>query len=141
MVPTEPKIQVITSPLLGGATDYAASSAINHEERRTISQLPLVTIGSLWLNRHCLVEAAGKDKIFHNLTISPDTVRLVKSEAKVDGPPLILKHFHQIGAGLATNCLAIKWRDDPFGIIAPIPSPVPSISVGKASGSAALALM
>ncbi len=124
MVPTEPKIQLIISPLLDGATDYAASSAVNHEERRTISigvgQLPLVTIGSLWLNRRCLIETAGKDKIFHNLTISPDTVRLVKSDAKVDGHPLILKRFHQIGAGLAANCLAIKWRDDPYGIIVPV---------------------
>jgi hypothetical protein len=124
MVPTEPNIQLIISPLLDGVTDYAASSAVNHEERRTISigvgQLPLVTIGSLWLNRRCLVETAGKDKIFHNLTISPDTVRLVKSDAKVDGHPLILKRFHQIGPGLAANCLAIKWRDDPYGIIVPI---------------------
>lgn len=124
MVPTEPKIQLIISPLLEGVTDYAASSAVNHEERRTISigvgQLPLVTIGSLWLNRRCLVETAGKDKIFHNLSITPDTVRLIKSDAKVDGQPLILKRFHQIGPGLAANCLAIKWRDDPYGIIVPI---------------------
>jgi hypothetical protein len=124
MVPTEPKIQLIISPLLDGVTDYAASSAVNHEERRTISigvgQLPLVTIGSLWLNRRCLIETAGKDKIFHNLIIAPDTVRLVKSDTKVDGQPLILKRFHQIGAGLAANCLAIKWRDDPYGIIVPI---------------------
>lgn len=124
MVPTEPKIQLIISPLLDGVTDYAASSAVNHEERRTISigvgQLPLVAIGSLWLNRRCLVEAAGKDKIFHSLTISPDTVRLVKSDIKIDGHPLILKRFHQIGAGLAANCLAIKWRDDPYGIIIPV---------------------
>lgn len=108
MIPTEPKIQLIISPLLDGITDYAASSAVNHEERRTISigvgQLPLVTIGSLWLNR----QAAGKDKIFHNLAISPDTVRLVKSDTKVDGQPLILKRFHQISGRLAVNCLAIK---------------------------------
>jgi len=44
MVPTEPKIQLIISPLLDGVTDYAASNAVNHEERRSISigvgQLP-----------------------------------------------------------------------------------------------------
>ncbi|MCF7965191.1 MAG: hypothetical protein K9L79_06595 [Methylobacter tundripaludum] len=124
MVPSEPKIQLIISPLLDGVTDYAASSAVNHEERRTISigvgQLPLVTIGSLWLSRRCLVETAGKDKIFHSLAITPDTVRLVKSDTKVDGQPLILKRFHQIGPGLAANCLAIKWRDDPYGIIVPV---------------------
>lgn len=124
MVPTEPKIQLIISPLLDGVTDYAASSAVNHEERHTISigvgQLPLVTIGSLWLNRRCLIETAGKDKTFHNLAISPDTVRLVKSDAKVDGHPLILKRFHQIGPGLAANCLAIQWRNNPYGIIVPV---------------------
>jgi hypothetical protein len=124
MVPTEPKIQLIISPLLDGVTDYAASSAVNHEERHSITvgvgQLPLITIGSLWRNRQCLVETAGKDKTFHNLTISPDTVRLVKSDTKVDGHPLILKRFHQIGPGLAANCLAIKWRDDPYGIIIPV---------------------
>lgn len=50
-VPSEPKIQLIISPVVDGATDYAAISAVNHEERRSISigvgQLLLVTIGSL----------------------------------------------------------------------------------------------
>lgn len=123
-VPSEPKIQLIISPVVAGATDYAATSAVNHEERRSISigvgQLPLVTIGSLWQNRHCLVENAGKTKTFDNLTISPETVRLLKSDALVDGQSLIRKRYHQIGAGLAANCLAIEWQGDPYGIIIPV---------------------
>ncbi|POZ63330.1 hypothetical protein [Chromobacterium alticapitis] len=122
-VPSEPKIQLIISPVVGGATDYAASNAVNHEERRSISigvgQLPLVTIGSLWQNRHCLVASAGKVKTFDNLIISPKTVRLVKSDVSVDGQQLIRKKYHQIGAGLATNCVAIEWQGDPYGIIIP----------------------
>lgn len=122
-VPSEPKIQLIISPVVDGAADYAATSAVNHEERRSISigvgQLPLVTIGSLWQNRHCLVASAGKVKTFDNLVISPETVRLVKSDVLVEGQQLIRKKYHQIGAGLAANCLAIEWLGDPYGIIIP----------------------
>ncbi|MCG9125334.1 hypothetical protein LH460_11750 [Laribacter hongkongensis] len=122
-VPSEPKIQLIISPVVDGATDYAAINAVNHEERRSISigvgQLPLVTIGSLWQNRHCLVATAGKTNTFENLVISPETVRLVKSDVLVDGQQLIRKKYHQIGAGLAANCLAIEWQGDSYGIIIP----------------------
>ncbi|MCG9053523.1 hypothetical protein LH447_10530 [Laribacter hongkongensis] len=122
-VPSEPKIQLIISPVVDGAADYAASNAVNHEERRSISigvgQLPLVTIGSLWQNRHCLVATAGKTNTFENLVISPETVRLVKSDVLVDGQQLIRKKYHQIGAGLAANCLAIEWQGDPYCIIIP----------------------
>ncbi len=122
-VPSEPKIQLIISPVVDGASDYAASHAVNHEERRSISigvgQLPLVTVGSLWQNCRCLVKEAGKSKTFHNLLISPDTVRTIKSNAQVEGHQLIRKRYHQIGAGLAANCLAIEWHGDPYGIIVP----------------------
>lgn len=122
-VPSEPKIQLIISPVVDGASDYAASNAVNHEERRSISigvgQLPLVSIGSLWQNRHCLIESAGKTKVFENLVISPETVRPVKSDVLVDGQLLIRKKYHQIGVGLAASCLAIEWRGDPYGIIIP----------------------
>lgn len=123
-VPSEPKIQLIISPVVNGTADYASSNAVNHEERRSISigvgQLPLVTIGSLWQNRHCLVENAGKSKAFDNLLISPETVRLLKSDALLDGDSLIRKKYHQIGAGLAAHCLAIAWQGDPYGIIIPV---------------------
>ncbi|MBV1775074.1 hypothetical protein KSF73_05025 [Burkholderiaceae bacterium DAT-1] len=123
-VPSEPKIQLIISPVVDGVADYAATSAVIHEERRSISigvgQLPLVTIGSLWRSRHCLVENAGKTKTFDNLGISTETVRLIKSDALVDGDSIIRKKYHQIGAGLATNCLAIEWQGDPYGIIIPV---------------------
>lgn len=122
-IPSEPKIQLIISPVVDGATDYAAISAVNHEERRSISigvgQLPLVTIGSLWQNRRCLVESAGKTKVFENLVISPKTVRLVKAGALVDGQQLIRKKYHQIRAGLAAQCLAVEWQGDPYGVIIP----------------------
>lgn len=122
-VPSEPKIQLIISPVVDGVSDYAASNAVNHEERRSISigvgQLPLVSIGSLWQNRHCLIESAGKTKVFENLVVSPETVRSVKSDVLVDGQQLIRKKYHQIGAGLAANCLAIEWHGDPYGIIIP----------------------
>ncbi|WP_046157834.1 hypothetical protein [Chromobacterium vaccinii] len=122
-IPSEPKIQLIISPVVDGAIDYAASNSVNHEERSSISigigQLPLITIGSLWQNRHCLIESAGKTKVFENLVISPKTALLVKSDALVGGQPLVRKKYHQIGAGLAANCLAIEWQGDPYGIIIP----------------------
>lgn len=110
--PTEPRIQVIISPILDGATDFTASSSIDQAERKPIyigvGQLPLIAIGSHW--QHCSrrPSAAGKLYAFVNLTISPTKVRPVKSNAFVDEDFLIRKSYHQIGAGLSANCLAIE---------------------------------
>lgn len=123
-VPTEPKIQIIISPVVPGATDYASTNAVSDKDRQTITigvgQLPLVSIGSLWQNRRCLIDNAGKSRTFNNLAINPDTVQLIRSDAEVDGDQLIRRHFHRIGAGLAANCLAIKYQGDPYGLIIPV---------------------
>lgn len=123
-VPTEPKIQIIISPVVPGATDYASTNAVSDKDRQTITigvgQLPLVSIGSLWQNRRCLIDHAGKSRTFNNLAINPDTVQLVRSDAEVDGDQLIRRAFHRIGAGLAANCLAIKYQGDPYGLIIPV---------------------
>ncbi|WP_323815852.1 hypothetical protein [Cellvibrio sp. NN19] len=123
-VPSEPKVQVIISPLVEGAKDFAAISAVKHEDRQTITvgvgQLPAISIGSLWKNRRCIPEVAGTEEIFSNLQINSQTVQLVRSDFKTDGDTLIKAQFHRVGVGLYANCLAIKLKDDPFGIIIPV---------------------
>ena len=125
LVPSEPKIQLIISPIISGTgLDYAASKAVNHDERQTISigvgQLPLITIGSLWQHQRCLPSVAGKKKPFFDLEISPDKVQVIKSDLVVEGRPLIPKSHYQIGAGLAAKCLAVEINGDPYGIIIPV---------------------
>lgn len=125
LVPSEPKIQLIISPIVSGTgSDYAASKAVNHDERQTISigvgQLPLITIGSLWKNQRCLHNAAGKIHDFSNIEISPSTVRLIKSDLVVGDHPLIPKSHHQIGMGLAAKCLVVEFNGDPYGVIIPV---------------------
>ncbi|WNB77187.1 hypothetical protein [Methylomonas koyamae] len=122
-VPSEPKIQLIISPVVD-ESDFAASRAVNHAERQVISigvgQLPLVTIGSLWQNRRRLISTAGRTTLFNNLEISPEKVRVIKSDAIIDGTPLIPKRYHQIGTGLSAKCLAVEWQGDHYGIIIPV---------------------
>ncbi|PKM13258.1 MAG: hypothetical protein CVV13_02475 [Gammaproteobacteria bacterium HGW-Gammaproteobacteria-3] len=118
-VPSEPKIQLIISPVVD-ESDFTASKAANHAERQVISigvgQLPLVTIQ----NRRRLLSTAGRTKLFNNFEISPEKVRVIKSDAIIDGTPLIPKRYHQIGAGLSAKCLAIAWQGDHYGIIIPV---------------------
>lgn len=124
-VPSEPKVQVIISPLVEEVSDYASIKAVNHDDRKIIGvgvgQLPAISIGSLWKNRRCLSYCAGQSKEFSDLVINAQTVQLLRSDFKVDGDTLIKRQFHQIGgaAGLRANCLAVKWKDDPYGIIIP----------------------
>lgn len=124
-VPSEPKVQLIVSPLLEGVTDYASINAVNHKDRKIIAvgvgQLPAISIGSLWKNRRCMPGVAGQVKEFTGLQINAQTVQLLRSDFKIDGESLIKRQFHLIGgAGLNANCLVIKWKDDPYGIIIPV---------------------
>lgn len=120
-VPTEPKIQVIISPAKPGISDFTANRSYVEEEQKVITigtgQLPAITIGSLWQNKHCLPQTAGITHQFSGVNISAATVEVVRANTVVSGDLLIRKLYHRIGIGLSSFCLAIEWQNDPYGIL------------------------
>lgn len=124
-VPTEPTIEVVASPLKPDAKDPASNGAVVHEERQTIrigiGQFPAIAVGSLWKNGRCLPTLAGRIETFRNLSISPQTTRLIATDHAEHGEPLIPSGYHKVGGkGLSAKCLAVTWKNDPFGIVIPI---------------------
>ncbi|MHA6847220.1 hypothetical protein [Ralstonia syzygii] len=124
-IPTEPYVQVVISPLRQGATDYASNNSVVHDDRKTIligvGQLPLLSIGSLWQEGHCLLDRAGKTTTFERLEISTDTTQVVPASLVEEGQQLIPFNAHRIGgAGMGSKCIAISWKGDPYGVLIPI---------------------
>ncbi|MGZ2746208.1 hypothetical protein [Burkholderia stagnalis] len=124
-IPSEPYLQVIISPLRQGAADYASNSSVVHDDRKTIligvGQLPLLSIGSLWLEGHCLPDRAGKTTTFEGLDISGETTRVVRANLVDDGQQLIPFNAHRVGGpGMESKCIAVTWRGDPYGVLIPI---------------------
>lgn len=124
-IPTEPYVQVVISPLRQGATDYASNNSVVHNDRKTIligvGQLPLLSIGSLWQEGHCLPDRAGKTTTFEDLEISDDTTRVVPANLVEEGQQLIPFSAHRIGgAGMGSKCIAISWKGDPYGVLIPM---------------------
>lgn len=124
-IPTEPYVQVVISPLRQGATDYASNNSVVHDDRKTIligvGQLPLLSIGSLWQEGHCLPDRAGKATTFADIEISDDTTRVVSANLVEDGQQLIPFNAHRIGgAGMGSKCIAISWKGDPYGVLIPM---------------------
>ncbi len=124
-IPTEPYLQVVISPLRQGATDYASNNSVVHDDRKTIligvGQLPLLFVGSLWQEGHCLPDRAGKTTTFEDLEISDDTTRVVPANLIEEGQQLIPFNTHRIGgAGMGSKCIAISWKGDPYGVLIPM---------------------
>ncbi len=124
-IPSEPYLQVVISPLHQGAADYASNSSVVHDDRKTIligvGQLPLLSIGSLWLEGHCLPDRAGKTTTFEGLNISGDTTRVVRANLVDDNQQLIPFNAHRVGGpGLESKCIAVTWRGDPYGVLIPM---------------------
>jgi len=124
-IPTEPYVQVVISPLREGVTDYAANSSVVHDDRKAIrigvGQLPLLSIGSLWQDGHCLPDRAGKATTFDGLDISDETTQVVQASLVEDGQQLIPFNAHRVGgAGMGSKCMAIYWKGDPYGVLIPM---------------------
>lgn len=123
--PSEPYIQVVISPLRQGAGDYASNSSVVHDDRKTIligvGQLPLLSIGSLWQEGHCLPDRAGKTTTFEGLDISDETTHVVRANLVEDGQQLIPFSAHRVGGpGLESRCIAVAWKGDPYGVLIPM---------------------
>ncbi|WP_233862014.1 hypothetical protein [Paraburkholderia adhaesiva] len=124
-IPSEPYLQVVISPLREGATDYASNSSVVHDDRKTIligvGQLPLLSIGSLWQDGHCLPQRAGMTTTLDGLDISDETTCVVRANLVEAGQQLIPFSAHRVGgAGLESRCIAVAWKGDPYGVLIPM---------------------
>ena len=127
-VPSEALVEIFISPLVDDpvSVDPSSNHAVHHTERKRIEigvgQLPYVHIGSLWKNGERMEIQAGRSDTFPNLDIGPETVRLVRADRTEGGIPLIPSNYYRLGARSALHsfCLAIRWENDPYGIIIPV---------------------
>lgn len=127
-VPSEALVETFISPLDRDplSVDPSSNHAVRHADRKRIKigvgQLPYVHTGSLWKNGERMATQAGTIEAFPNLTISPETVSLVRADHNEGGIPLIPSNYYRLGArsALRSFCLAVRWEDDPYGIIIPV---------------------
>jgi len=124
-VQTEFLVRVILSRLKENWThqDVATDNAVDSQTRCSVligvGQLPVIFIGSLWLDGQCLPVAAGQFQSL-NLEISPSTISILKSSDLIDGKALVPYSFHQVsGAGMNALCLNVAHGNDPAAVIIP----------------------
>ncbi len=124
-LPSEPKAQLVISPMMtGSAPNISSPSSFDDEQRKIISvgvgQLPLLQLGSLWRYSLPTGQLAGQIITFTDLFISSDTVRLVPSNIKDDHGYVIPWYLHRIKPAFLSHCLAIERNGDPFAIMIPV---------------------
>lgn len=124
-IPSEPHLEASIVPLRDGIGDKydSTSSSINSERQEIyigVGQLPVLMTGSLWKHGRCLQERAGKEVEFNGLTIDSSTTQVVPAHRIDEGQPLVPRQYYMMGKGYSNPLLAIKWKDDPFGILVPM---------------------
>jgi hypothetical protein len=129
-VPSEPYVQIIISPLMqnedihSSAKKLASTHVTAYSDQRVIKigvgQLPLVSIGSIWLNGYCQSVKAGKSEYINNLLINDRTIRIIPGNHKEEGKNLIPYDAYRIGKGFMANLIAVERDNDPFGLIIPV---------------------
>ncbi len=124
-IPSEPHLEASIVPLRDGIGDKydSTSSSINSERQEIylgVGQLPVLMTGSLWQHGRCLPERAGKEVEFNGLTIDSSTTQIVPAHKIDEGQPLVPRQYYMMGKGYSNPLLAIKWKDDPFGILVPM---------------------
>lgn len=111
-VSSEALVETFISPLGRDpiSVDPSSNHAVLHSERMRIEigvgQLPYVHMGSLWKNGERMEIRAGTIETFPNLTISPETVKLVRADRTENG----ISHPLQL----------LQLGDDSYGIIIPV---------------------
>ena len=105
------------------AKKLASAHVTAYSDQRVIKigvgQLPLVCIGSIWLNGYCQAIKAGKSEHINNLLINDSTIRMIPGNHKEEDKNLIPYDAYRIGKGFMANLVAVERDSDPFGLIIP----------------------
>lgn len=128
-ISTEPGFQVVLSPFKENplASDSKALAAINAtyaDQQKVIQlgvgQLPLIDIGSIWLNGYKQNKFAGKVEFFTDLLINPSTTQVVPALHKVNDFSLIPFSSYRFGkAGAGSQLIAVSSDGYPYKILIP----------------------
>ena len=128
-VPSEPFVQIIISPLIqnedihSSAKKLASTHVTDYKDQCVIKigvgQLPLISVGSIWLNGYCQTIKAGKQERFYNLLINDKTIRMVSGNHKEEYKNLVPFDGYRTGKGFMANLVAVERDNDPFGLLIP----------------------
>jgi len=130
-VDTEPTVEVTISPFFSNTdihlppNEIVSKGVINYDEQRPINigigQLPLINIGSIWLDTERQIQEGAGETLFYDLQISPETTRVILANHRIGRSALIPFNFYRYGSGNSpAHLLAIKYKGDPFGILIPM---------------------
>lgn len=124
-VPTEPTIEVILSPVKDGVRNPAKEEGVIGADRRKvgigIGQLPFLRIGSVWHRGRVQMEGSGETFRLTDVLIEPETLSEIVTGQEISTDRYAIPpYLYKVGAaGLRAKCLAIRYNDDPCGIILP----------------------
>ncbi|MDO6426566.1 hypothetical protein Q4489_06045 [Thalassotalea sp. 1_MG-2023] len=128
-VTSEPFVQIVISPFIQNKDIHSSSKKLasthvtDYKDQCVIKigvgQLPLISVGSIWLNGYCQTIKAGKQERFYNLLINDKTIRMVSGNHKEEDKNLIPYDGYRTGKGFMANLIAVERDNDPFGLLIP----------------------
>lgn len=111
-VPTEPTIEVSIQSL----DDKSKDPITIHIG---VGQLPLLTIGSIWENRVKTNHAVGKVTTLPNILVDNSKTNIFNIRKSLSDTEMKFVIPRSEWPVLSSNCIAIEYNNDPYGIIIP----------------------
>ncbi|MDR1075241.1 MAG: hypothetical protein LBL59_02765 [Xanthomonadaceae bacterium] len=99
---------------------------VGERARVGVGQLPFLTVGSLWRDRHRLPRGVGVGKVFPDVQIASSAVQLIEAGAQFEVGPdeprwVIPPYKHRLDWRVRqSHCFAIEYGGDPYGILLPV---------------------
>lgn len=126
-ITTEPFVQIYLSPLaispMASPKDLASVNAVNWSGQKIIDigvgQLPFIEKGSVWKNGLRQKALAGTSRVFSDLEISKDSIKLIRASHQVSNEFLIPQSQYRLGTGLNSWLVAVEYQGNPYGILIP----------------------
>lgn len=126
-ITTEPFVQIYLSPLaispMASPKDLASVNAVNWSGQKIIDigvgQLPFIEKGSVWKNGLRQKALAGTSRVFSDLEISKDSIKLIRASHQVNNEFLIPQSQYRLGTGLNSWLVAVEYQGNPYGILIP----------------------
>ncbi|TDF42369.1 hypothetical protein EYS14_05985 [Alteromonadaceae bacterium M269] len=130
-IESEPTFEVTISPFHNNSDIHlppnkiVSKDVISYDEQQSIQvgvgQLPLVNIGSIWLDGERQLQEAGSEKAYYDIEISEETTQTIFASHRIKESALIPYNFYRYGSGNKNaQLMAIKYENDPLGILIPM---------------------
>lgn len=144
-----PLIDVLLSPIKKPSRKFKeiiSQANVNPDEQRicsvSVGELIALEAGSVWCDREVAWSPGRSDEEVLELDISDENVQLISANDVVDmdgnRQPLFYKNYYKLGKAYNSNILAIKYGDDPYGVLIPVMEIVKFYYLGSSKYSRAV---